>query len=67
MTTFPQILLRHQLAWLRSRYDHGAIPASIFTTIKAIETEISWHEHRAKHTNPRIRADVPQTAQRERR
>ena len=58
----PKILLRHQLAWLRSRYDHGAIPPAIFTTLKAIETEIAWHEHRAEHTNPRILTDI--TAQR---
>lgn len=44
---FPQLVLKQQLAWLRSRYDHGAIPAGIFNTIKIIETELAWHEHRA--------------------
>jgi hypothetical protein len=44
----PQIILRQELAWLRGRYDHGAIPAGIYATVKAIETEISWHDHRAQ-------------------
>ena len=57
---FPQTILRHQLAWLRGRYDHGAIPASVYATVKAIETEIAWHDHHARHTNPRGSADLPQ-------
>jgi hypothetical protein len=45
---FPQIILRQQLAWLRARYDDGAIPPGIYRTIKTIEVELSWHDHRAK-------------------
>jgi hypothetical protein len=64
--TFPKKILRQQLAWLRARYDGGAIPAGIYRTIKIIEVELSWHDHhRARHTNPCSRADT--TAQRERR
>ena len=59
---FPQTILRHQLAWLRARYDDGAISTGVYATIKTIETEIAWHDHRAEHTNPRIRTDI--TAQR---
>jgi hypothetical protein len=62
MANFPQTLLRQQLAWLRARYDGGAIPAGIYATVKTIETEIAWHDHHARHTNPRVSADT--TAQR---
>jgi hypothetical protein len=61
MSNFPQTILRQQLAWLRARYDDGAMSAGIYSTIKAVETEIAWHEH-AKHSNPRIRPDNPPTA-----
>jgi hypothetical protein len=68
MPNFPQTILRHQLAWLRARYDGGAISPGIYHTIKTIEVELSWHEHRrAEHTNPRIRSDNPPTAKGERR
>jgi hypothetical protein len=39
-------LLRSELAMLRARYDHGAVPLSTYTVIKQIEIEISWLEHR---------------------
>jgi hypothetical protein len=67
MPNFPQTILRHQLAWLRARYDGGAIPACIYITVKAIETEIAWHAHHAKHANPSIRSDKPPTAKGENR
>jgi hypothetical protein len=66
MPNFPQTILRHQLAWLRARYDNGAISPGIYATIKTVETEIAWHDH-AKHTNPRIRTDNPPTAKGENR
>ena len=66
MMIFPNILLRHQLAWLRARYDDGAIPPGIFTTIKEIETEIAWHDHRAS-INPRSRTDITAHRKGERR
>jgi len=37
---------RVELEWLRSRYDHGAISDAIYQTVKRIETDIAWHEHR---------------------
>jgi hypothetical protein len=58
---FPQTILRQQLAWLRGRYDHGAIPAGIYATVKAIETEIAWHDH-AEPTNPCSSTDNRPTA-----
>jgi hypothetical protein len=38
--------LRYQLVLLRGRYDSGAITPAIFSTMKAIEREIAWLEHR---------------------
>jgi hypothetical protein len=68
MRNFPQTILRHQLAWLRARYDDGAISPGIYHTIKTIEVEISWHEHRrAKHDNPCMSTDNPPTAKGENR
>jgi hypothetical protein len=67
MRNFPQTILRQQLAWLRGRYDHGAIPAGIYTTVKAIETEIAWHEHRAELTNLCMSTDLPPNAKGENR
>jgi hypothetical protein len=60
MPNFPQTILRQQLAWLRARYDDGAIPPAIYRTVKAIETEIAWHEYRAEPTNPCMSTDLPQ-------
>jgi hypothetical protein len=48
--------LRDELAWLRSRYDDGAVAPAVYATIKAIEEEIGWRAH-AKHTDPHINAD----------
>jgi hypothetical protein len=59
MRKFPQTILRQQLAWLRARYDHGAIPAGLYATIKTVETEIAWHDH-AEHSNPCASTDLPQ-------
>jgi hypothetical protein len=36
---------RADLEWLRSRYDGGAVSAAVYTTIKRLETDISWAEH----------------------
>jgi hypothetical protein len=64
MPNFPQTILRHQLAWLRARYDNGAIPAGIYRTVKTIENEIAWHDHHTKHTNPRT-ARIPRPPRKE--
>jgi hypothetical protein len=37
--------LRSQLAALRTRYDHGAIPPCIYTVIYEIEVELGWLQH----------------------
>jgi hypothetical protein len=34
-----------ELAWLRSRYDGGALAPCVYTVIKTIETELAWREH----------------------
>jgi hypothetical protein len=67
MSTFPQTILRQQLAWLRGRYDDGAISPGIYHTIKTIEVEISWHEHRAELTNLCMSTDLPPNAKGENR
>jgi hypothetical protein len=46
--------LRAELAWLRSRYDAGAVPALIYDLIKKLETIIAWREH-AELTDPRVK------------
>jgi hypothetical protein len=67
MPNFPQTILRHQLAWLRARYDGGAIPPGIYVTIKTVETEIAWHDHRAELTNLCMSTDLPPNAKGENR
>ena len=37
---------RVELEWLRARYDSGAISGAVFETIKQIESDISWSEHK---------------------
>jgi hypothetical protein len=34
-----------QLAWLRSRYDTGAVAPPIYDVIKRIEVQIAWRRH----------------------
>jgi hypothetical protein len=41
--------LRAELAWLKSRYDGGAVPSSAFWAIKDLEESIAWSEHRSKY------------------
>jgi hypothetical protein len=37
--------LRAELAYLRARYDHGAVSPAVYETIKQIETKLAWSEH----------------------
>jgi hypothetical protein len=37
--------LRDELAWLRSRYDNGAIAPCVYSVIKKIEIELAWRTH----------------------
>jgi hypothetical protein len=39
--------LRAKLAALRARHDSGAVSAGTYATVRELEIEISWHEHRA--------------------
>ena len=34
--------LRAALAWVRARYDDGAVSPAVFNVIRMIETEIAW-------------------------
>jgi hypothetical protein len=43
----PQTL-RAELALLRARYDHGAISDAVAATIKTLEVEVAWAEHRGR-------------------
>ena len=36
--------LREELAYLRCRYDTGAVSAGVYTVIKALEIEVAWLE-----------------------
>ena len=55
----PQIVLTaastarlcDELAWLRARYDTGAVAPAVYSVIKDIETELAWRLH-AQH--PRL-------------
>jgi hypothetical protein len=46
LTAASTACLHDELAWLRSRYDEGAVAPCIYRLIKRLETEISWREHR---------------------
>jgi hypothetical protein len=37
--------LQEQLAYLRARYDSGAVSPAVYATIKELEKTISWLEH----------------------
>jgi hypothetical protein len=41
----PKINLRAQLAALKARYDHDAVPTYVFVAMRMIENELSWREH----------------------
>jgi hypothetical protein len=40
--------LRAELDLLLARYDSGAIRPAVFTTIKALEVDIAWCQHRRR-------------------
>jgi hypothetical protein len=40
--------LQEQLAYLRARYDSGAVSLAIYQAIKKLETDIAWCEHVAR-------------------
>jgi hypothetical protein len=48
MTTEQNLrAMRAELAALRARHDHGAVPHATYDVIKQLETAIAWGEHRA--------------------
>jgi len=51
--------LRNKLAWLRSRYDTGAVAPAVLAIIRQFETEIAWREN-ASVTDSRASASEPQ-------
>jgi hypothetical protein len=46
--------LRVEREQVLARYDSGAIPLSIYFTLREIEEEISWAEHRAEYEEAQI-------------
>jgi hypothetical protein len=40
--------LRAELALLRARYDHAAVSDAVAATIKTLEVDIAWAEHRGR-------------------
>lgn len=39
---------RTELAYLRARYDSGAVSDAIYQIIKRLERDVAWSEHIAK-------------------
>ena len=44
--TIASEILRGRLEQVRARYDHGAVPPSLYKAIKEMEREIAWTEHK---------------------
>jgi hypothetical protein len=40
--------LRNKLAWLRSRYDTGAVAPAVLAIIRQFETELAWRENASR-------------------
>jgi hypothetical protein len=45
--------LQEQLAYLRARYDSGAVSPAIYQAIKKLETDVAWLEHTAREREKR--------------
>jgi hypothetical protein len=41
-------ILRGRLDQVRARYDHGAVPPSLYKAIQEMEREIAWTEHHSR-------------------
>jgi len=52
MTTKKLEQLRGQLKWLRARHDSGAVNDATWTTMKALEQDIAWEQHRLSNLQP---------------
>jgi hypothetical protein len=51
LTAASTVRLCDELAWLRARYDGGAVAPTVYSVIKDIEIELAWRLH-AQH--PRL-------------
>ena len=38
--------LRLELEWLRARYDSAQVSLAVYAVVKALETDISWRDHK---------------------
>jgi hypothetical protein len=38
--------LQEQLAYLRARYDSGAVSPAVYQAIKKLESDVAWLEHK---------------------
>jgi hypothetical protein len=45
LTATSTARLRDELAWLRSRYDDGAISPAVLVVLRELEVAIAWAEH----------------------
>ena len=43
--TIASEILRGRLEQVRARYDHGAVPPSLYKAIQEMEREIAWAEY----------------------
>jgi hypothetical protein len=48
-TTASQIL-RGRLDQVRARYDHGAVPPSLYKAIQEMEREIAWTDQKERQS-----------------
>lgn len=45
--------LRQQLEWITSRHDSGAMSPAVAATVKAIQCDIAWREHKWRSASSR--------------
>ena len=48
---------REELEWLRSRYDSGAVSDAIYVTIRQLEIDLSWAQHKRQRRSARRERD----------
>jgi hypothetical protein len=44
---------REELEWLRSRYDSGAVSDAVYITIRQLEIDLSWAQHKRQQQHDR--------------
>ena len=40
--------IRSELALPQARYDSGAVPPAVYSTIRTLQVELSWMEHQGR-------------------